>query len=70
VRNELVALRFGRFWAKHLGPNAAERENIKLDGLVPAVLGWTRPDQKLLGPDAYGPNTRLGRNIYIQVEVN
>jgi len=62
--NEVVALCFGRFWTKHLGPNAPERENIKLDGLVPEVLVWTRPDQKLFGPDAYGPSTRLGRNNY------
>jgi len=60
-----VALRSGRFWTKHFGPNAPERENIKLDGLVPEVLVRTRSDQKLFGPDAYGPNTRSDRNIYI-----
>jgi len=54
------------FWAKHLGPNAAERENIKLDGLEPEVLVWTRPDQKLFGPDAYGPTTRSDRNISLK----
>jgi len=61
LRSERV---FGPYAFKVLGPNAPEGEKIKFDGLVPEVLVWTCPDKKLFGPDAYGPNTRLGRNIY------